>query len=111
MCAAEGASSSERASLAQLDNDALSKVLVSGFDVAAQRKFFEPIPNFLFTRDMAVVCNEHVLIMSPARSARAREVFLARIVFEVSVLRSLSLTHIGTTRHIRSMLKWHVKVD
>lgn len=40
----------------------------------------QPLPNLMFTRDVAAVVGEHVLISHPATAARARESLIARVV-------------------------------
>ena len=71
-----------RVLLDKLPDKALLEVLVTGYHEADSRKFFDPIPNFIFSRDWAVVVNEYVIITKAAREARAREHYLARLIFE-----------------------------
>ncbi len=59
----------------------LAQVLISGYYPKEDRYFFDPIPNFIFTRDIAVTINDHVLIAKAAKEARARENFLTRFIF------------------------------
>ncbi len=40
----------------------------------------EPVPNLLFTRDVAAVAGEHVILSHPATSARAREGVIINVV-------------------------------
>jgi arginine deiminase len=42
---------------------------------------FAPIPNLIFSRDIGIVINNHILINKPAKKARARETLLARYIF------------------------------
>jgi arginine deiminase len=42
---------------------------------------FAPVPNFIFTRDIGIVINDHILLNKPAKEARRRESFLSRYVF------------------------------
>ncbi len=65
----------------QMPADELARVLVSGYCPKEDRYFFDPIPNFIFTRDIAVTINDHVLIAKAAKEARARENFLTRFIF------------------------------
>ena len=44
-----------RARLGDLDDEALAEVLVSGYHAASDWVYFDPIPNFVFARDLAVV--------------------------------------------------------
>lgn len=64
--------------LDDLDDAALAEVLVSGYHAAADWVYFDPIPNFVFARDLAVVVGEHVVLAKAATDARARENLLAR---------------------------------
>ncbi|MDW7691985.1 arginine deiminase family protein [Flammeovirgaceae bacterium SG7u.111] len=58
----------------------LAAVLVSGI-MPDQRMIFPPVPNFIFTRDIAVVVNDHVLLTKPATTARSREGILSTYIF------------------------------
>ena len=42
---------------------------------------FAPIPNFIFTRDIGITINDHVLLNRPAKKARTREALLAKYIF------------------------------
>jgi arginine deiminase len=59
----------------------LSEVLVTGYNPGADHYLFDPIPNFIFTRDIAVVIKDHVLITKAAKIARQRENLLTRFIF------------------------------
>ena len=63
-----------------LPNDELTKVLITGYYAAEDHFLFDPIPNFIFTRDIAVTVNDHVIITKPAKVARFRENFLTRFI-------------------------------
>ena len=67
--------------LADLPDDRLAEVLITGYLEEEDHILFDPIPNFLFTRDIAVTVNDHVIITKPAKEARFRENFLARFIF------------------------------
>lgn len=58
----------------------LSEVLITGHFAAGERVLFDPIPNFIFTRDIAVTINDHILVTKAAKDARSRENFLTRLV-------------------------------
>ena len=66
--------------LAELPAAELADVLITGYDQRAERTLFDPIPNFIFTRDIAVTINDHVIVMKAAKQARSRENFLTRLV-------------------------------
>ncbi|MEL7159481.1 MAG: arginine deiminase family protein, partial [Bacteroidota bacterium] len=58
----------------------LTEVLITGYRKDDDRRLFDPIPNFIFTRDIAVTINDHLLITKAAKTARSRENFLTRLV-------------------------------
>lgn len=57
----------------------LAKTLLSGFFY--KQLIFAPIPNFIFSRDVAVAINGHLLIAKPAKQARLRETLLVQYIF------------------------------
>ena len=59
---------------------ALTKLIVTGYPEPDDHFFFDPIPNFIFTRDIAVTINDHVLITKAAKEARYRENFIIRFI-------------------------------
>ncbi len=61
------------------DHD-LAETLITGYDPEDEQVLFDPIPNFLFTRDIAVTINEHFLISKAAKQARSRENYLTRFI-------------------------------
>ena len=67
--------------LASLSNAELAKVLINGYYAPEDYILFDPIPNFIFTRDIAVTINDHVVITKAAKEARFRENFLTRFIF------------------------------
>ncbi len=64
-----------------MDDDLLSQVLITGHDPATDFIYFEPIPNLIFTRDIAVVVNDYIVITKAAKEARFRENLLSRFIF------------------------------
>jgi len=67
--------------LTNLSDEELAQVLITGYFAEDDHFLFPPIPNFIFTRDIAVTINDHVIITKAAKSARHRENFLARFIF------------------------------
>jgi arginine deiminase len=67
--------------LKTLPNEELADALITGHLVSQDLILFDPIPNFIFTRDIAVVVNDHVIITKAAKTARHRENFLTRFIF------------------------------
>jgi arginine deiminase len=67
--------------LSQLTNEVLAEVLVTGYLRKDDHILFDPIPNFIFTRDIAVTVKDHIIITKANKEARQRENFLTRFVF------------------------------
>ena len=67
--------------LSELANDELTDVLISGYLPDQDLYLFDPIPNFIFTRDIAVAIKDQVIITRAAKEARHRENFLTRFIF------------------------------
>jgi arginine deiminase len=73
--------SSDKAFFHSLDAVSLTKLLITGYHKDEDHIYFDPIPNFIFTRDIAVVIKDHILITKAAKSARYRENLLTRFIF------------------------------
>ncbi len=71
---------SYRTFLENLSNQELAKTLITGYHKSEDIILFDPIPNFIFTRDIAVTVNDYVIITKAAKEARARENFLTRFI-------------------------------
>lgn len=71
---------SYHAVLNKKSNEALADILITGYDQSDDSVLFDPIPNFLFTRDIAVTINDHILITKAAKLARTRENYLTRFI-------------------------------
>ncbi len=67
--------------LSDLTNEDLADTLITGYLEREKHILFDPIPNFIFTRDIAVAVNDYILILKAAKMARFRENFLARFIF------------------------------
>lgn len=72
---------SDKAFFMSLSPEALTKLLISGYYQDEDHIYFDPIPNFIFTRDIAIVVKDHVIITKAAKSARYRENLLTRFIF------------------------------
>ena len=87
-----------------LDNAKLSQLFITGYLEEEDHIFFDPVPNFIFTRDIAAVINDHALITKAAKTARHRENFLTRCIFWAHPLfkplkhesRVVNLNHVDT---------------
>ncbi len=58
----------------------LTQVLVTGYDASNDSIYFDPIPNFMFTRDIGVTVNSGVIITKASKEARWRENLLTRMI-------------------------------
>ena len=58
----------------------LAKIIISG-SLNKDEMIFAPIPNLIFSRDIGIAVNNHMLLNKPAKKARARETLLARYIF------------------------------
>ncbi len=67
--------------LFDLPDDRLANVLITGYLEEEDYILFDPIPNFIFTRDIAVTVNDHIIITKPGKQARFRENYLSRYIF------------------------------
>ena len=67
--------------LAELNNHDLALTMISGYHVERDHILFDPVPNFIFTRDVAVVIKDHVIITKASKEARHRENLLSRFIF------------------------------
>ncbi len=66
--------------LRALDDKHLASTLITGYLKEEDFILFDPIPNFIFTRDIAVVANEYLIVTKAAREARFRENLLTRFI-------------------------------
>lgn len=73
--------SSFKKDLMNLQHHDLAQTLITGYNHLTDHILFDPIPNFIFTRDIAAVVNDHVIITKAAKEARFRENFLTRFIF------------------------------
>jgi arginine deiminase len=80
VCAIEGCSYAVQNDLLSLSPKQLAKVFISG-TIAEDEMVFSPIPNFIFTRDIGIVINDHILLNKPAKKARTREAMLMKYIF------------------------------
>lgn len=80
ICAVEHEWYTTQDELAALSPTDLAKTLISGTTPGGEM-LFAPIPNFIFTRDIGIVVNDHLLLNKPAKQARTREALLAQYLF------------------------------
>ena len=56
--------------LHQVSDQELTKILITGYFKSDDYILFDPIPNFVFTRDIAVTVNDHLVITKAAKEAK-----------------------------------------
>ena len=66
-----------------ISSEALCDLLITGYDSENDVIYFDPIPNFIFTRDIAITVLDHVIITKAAKETRFRENILTRFIFLV----------------------------
>lgn len=64
-----------------MSDELLTQVLITGCNPETDYIYFDPVPNLIFTRDIAVVVNDHIVITKAAKEARYRENLLSRFIF------------------------------
>jgi arginine deiminase len=67
--------------LKAMEDELLTQVLITGCNPENDFIYFDPVPNLIFTRDIAVVVNDHIVITKAAKEARFRENLLSRFIF------------------------------
>ncbi len=80
ICAIEGCSYQLQQQLIDTEPIELAKIFISG-SLNHDVMIFAPIPNLIFTRDIGIVINNHILLNKPAKKARSRESLLAKYIF------------------------------
>ncbi|MDE1192200.1 MAG: arginine deiminase family protein [Arachidicoccus sp.] len=85
VCAWEGSSTKTERKLMQIEKSTdLAVALITGIINDRKNKnsefLFAPLPNFLFTRDIAITINSHLLLSNAATAARERESLLTKFI-------------------------------
>jgi arginine deiminase len=80
VCAIEGCTYRLQLQMIETEPKELAKIFISG-SMANDLMIFAPIPNLIFTRDVGITINEHILLNKPAKKARSRETLLMRYIF------------------------------
>lgn len=83
VCAMETCSFAMQHRLMEMPPAILAKVFLSGIieENGNEEMIFPPVPNFIFTRDIGIVINDHILLNKPMKEARKREALLAKYMF------------------------------
>lgn len=80
VCAIENCSYLIQKDLLNVEPLQLAKVFITG-SLPDKTMIFPPVPNLIFTRDIGIVINDHILLNKPAKTARIREALLTKYVF------------------------------
>lgn len=80
VCALEACSYALQQQMLEYDPTDLARLFFTGA-LPDDSLVFPPIPNFIFTRDIGIVINNHILLNKPMKAARKREALLAKYVF------------------------------
>ena len=80
VCAIEACSYEIQQELMGYSPATLARVFFSG-TYNESEMIFPPIPNFIFTRDIGIVINGHILLNKPMKEARKREALIAKYIF------------------------------
>jgi arginine deiminase len=80
VCAIEACSHEMEMKLYKADPIRLAKIFITG-SIDDDNMIFPPLPNFIFTRDIGIVINDHILLNKPAKKARTREALLMKYIF------------------------------
>lgn len=80
VCAIEGVTYYLQSILIDTEPKELAKIIISG-TMGKDDMIFAPIPNLIFTRDIGIIINNHILLNKPAKKARSRETLIARYIF------------------------------
>ncbi len=94
VCASEGCSYKTQQGLLGIeDPHQLAKILISGVVILKNQReedvnqfIFPPLPNLIFTRDIAIVLNDYILVSKAATPARSRESLLIKYIVYHSLL-------------------------
>ncbi len=79
VCAIEGCTYQLQIELNNTEPKELAKIIITG-SIDKERMIFAPIPNFIFTRDIGITINNHILLNKPAKKARSRETLFTKYI-------------------------------
>ncbi|MCS7005184.1 MAG: arginine deiminase family protein [Cytophagales bacterium] len=79
VCAHERISYTTQEALYKLNSAQLATTLISGI-LPNKKIIFAPIPNYIFTRDIGITVNDHIILTKFAKEARSRENILTRYI-------------------------------
>lgn len=82
VCAMEKCDFETQMLLMKMDSETLTRTLISGVWIyeGEEDYLFAPLPNFIFTRDIGIVINDHLLLIKAAEKGRTREALLIKYI-------------------------------
>lgn len=82
VCSIEKCDFKTQARLVRMEAGELARTLITGcVDSGPEEEYlFPPIPNLIFTRDICIVVNDHIILIKPAEKGRAREAQLIKYI-------------------------------
>ncbi len=80
VCAIEACAHDTEQRLMKVEPARLAKTFITG-SLDDEHMLFPPLPNLIFTRDIGIVINDHILLNKPAKKARMREALLMKYIF------------------------------
>jgi arginine deiminase len=90
ICVHEKCEESIKRALTKLNAEDLVYTIFTGFLEKNNKQIFSPLPNYIFTRDIGVMVNDHVIVCQAAKHARTRENLITRtIIYHHPVFKSV----------------------
>lgn len=82
ICSIEKCAFKTQARLIRMEAGELARTLITGcIESGSEEEYlFPPIPNLIFTRDICIVVNDHLILIKPAEKGRAREAQLIKYI-------------------------------
>lgn len=82
ICSIEKCDFKTQARLVRMEAGVLARTLITGCIESGESEeyLFPPIPNLIFTRDIGIVVNDHLILIKPAEKGRAREAQLIKYI-------------------------------
>lgn len=82
ICSIEKCDFKTQARLVRMEAGELARTLITGCIDSGENEvyLFPPIPNLIFTRDICIVVNDHLILIKPAEKGRAREAQLIKYI-------------------------------
>lgn len=82
VCAMEKCDFETQMLLMKMEAEELTRTLISGVWIyeGEEDYLFAPIPNLIFTRDIGIVINDHLLLIKAAEKGRTREALLIKYI-------------------------------